>query len=167
MRNIKIKGDNMYEDGLLPLNEMFKEKINYLQNILKLTEKQQKTIKKKDMENLKKLINKKQKLIEFINDLDNKIAERYILIKNKQMDNESKDLSMDSSFNDIAEENNRLILRIIKKIEHLEKQNEEELILHIDTLKKKINSLKAEKTRNKAYEYDLPSSGGIFFDKKR
>lgn len=150
------------------LNEILQKKTLLLQDILVLTEAQAKVINEDGIDDLNKLIDKKQTKIDAINSLDEEFSVYFQRLKSSM--NIKSLTELDALGLEGAGQLKSLtggILALINAIGEKEKQNNENSKKLLDQLGSDIKKLNQNKKVNSAYAHksvDIPS---YFIDKKK
>jgi hypothetical protein len=163
--------DKMTKDKelLINLSEILTKKLRLLQNIQSITEEQKKIIVDEDIDKLNKLIQKKQKIINLIDNIDIKFNDMFLELKRinnieNLNDLESPDIGtikeLKSKISNIKKITNDIILS--------EKENNSNAKMLLSNLSIKIKKIKSAKKTNSAYNYgNSIKQPSYFIDKKK
>ncbi|WP_159442880.1 flagellar export chaperone FlgN [Selenihalanaerobacter shriftii] len=151
--------DKLDQENLInEIINIYKQKLLIYKQILKLTKEQQQAIEKKEWQNLKQIIEDKEKKINNIEKLEAQ------LISYKRQLAQQNNLQLDAKeFKEIIEN----IYQIMHQINKLEKDNQEQIINQKNKVQKKMQDINAGLNINRAYDGAVNNYEGKFIDNKK
>lgn len=144
------------------------KKAELFSSIMDITIEQKKDIWENEARNIEELVNRKQTVIDSIDEIDKVFSDKLNMLK--------KSLNIDSL--ESADFTKYPVLKTIKlkvetiiataqKIMDIEKENREKLLILHNELKKELKQINVGKKSIKAYERPVISSDGIYIDRKK
>lgn len=158
--------------GMVELTKLVRyseEKLDKLKQIEKFTRQQKEAIDSHDLAVLAPLVDKKQKVIDYIDWCDNAFQDELDRIKKKLGVKTLRDIG-DIETNDEGKTLVSIIAKIVETIENiqlLEKDNHEKLVLAMEQVKEKLKRIRQGQKSVALYESSAASASGSFFDKKK
>lgn len=155
-------------DNYKELIDILKIKKDYLYQIENITEMQTSTINDKDDEQLGKLIDQKQIVIDAIDKLDAAFLEKFNALKSKMGINSLDQI--DYKIPEFQDVKNQIleIQTIVKKISIREKENSVKISKEFADIKDKLKELNGGKKAMNAYSgNNISVTGGSFIDNKK
>jgi len=137
---------------------IYKQELLIYKQIFKLTKDQQQAIEKKEWQNLKQIIEDKEKKIDNIEQLEAQ------LISYKKQLAQQNNLQLDANeFKEVIENTYQVMHRINK----LEKDNREQIINQKNKVQKKMKDINTGLNINRAYDGAVNNYEGKFIDNKK
>ncbi|MFA5576520.1 MAG: flagellar export chaperone FlgN [Tissierellaceae bacterium] len=142
------------------------DKRDRLKEIFNLTKDQEEVIKEDRTEDLGKLLSKKDKLMEMVDDLDREFISLYEAVKVKEQVDSFYDLDVKKygqlrDLKDIVGDINK----ILDQLASLDKRNIESMKASLDRTKSDLKQVKEVQRAYKGYSYE--ESGSILIDEKK
>ncbi|MGE5630857.1 MAG: hypothetical protein ACM3TR_07140 [Caulobacteraceae bacterium] len=133
-----------------------------------ITLEQKKDIEENEARNIEELVNRKQQVIDVIDEIDREFSEKLNLLK--------KSLNIDALENADFTKYPMLktlklkvegIIPVARGIMEIEKENKEKLLVIFNKLKNEMKQLSVGKKSIKAYEMPSINNDGIYIDRKK
>ncbi|WP_018249168.1 flagellar protein FlgN [Orenia marismortui] len=149
--------------------KIYKNELTYYQNLLSLSQKQQKLIKNSDLEELERILSSKEQVMSKIDDLELKLKPyKNACIKALDLDDkrwisqlletELFDLELEDTINSIK--------TLIKELNDLDKQNQKLMADKKNELMKEIGKIRKGSKVNKSYNSKQARIHSTFIDNK-
>lgn len=137
-------------------------------NIMEVTLEQKKDIEENEANNIESLVNKKQDVINTIDEIDKSFAGVFNLLKNQLKVNnlEEVDFTKYPTLKILKLKVEEIML-MAQKIMKVEESNKEQLISRMNELKKEMKQINVGRKTIKAYETPIINRDGIYIDKKK
>ncbi|MHB1392793.1 MAG: flagellar export chaperone FlgN [Clostridia bacterium] len=150
------------------LLSLIDKKRQLFDNIMEITLEQKKDIEEKGANNIEKLVNRKQTVIDKIDEIDKSFAEELNLLKKQLKVNNLEEVDFTKyPFLKILKLKVEEIMSLAQKIMKIEESNKEKLALIMNELKKEMKKISVGKKSIKAYEKPNINNDGIYIDKKK
>lgn len=150
------------------LNGLTIKKHEYFNELLLITKAQQEDIQKNAAENMLALVEKKQSFIDKIDGLDKAFQMQFEQLKSElNIDNLDKMDILKYPDLKILRENVGAIMSLAGDITKLEKENDIQINVLYDLLKKELKRINIGKQSMKAYEPQTVNTDGVYIDKKK
>lgn len=150
------------------LNGLTGRKRELFKEILIITKEQKEDIETNEAKNIEALVEKKQIVIDKVNEIDTAFASQYELLKSglgiKSLEN--VDINKYPSLK-LLKENVKEIVVMAQDIMLLEQNNKSNMNIILDKLKQEIKRVNLGKKSLKAYEVPSINTDGIYIDKKK
>ena len=153
---------------IVQLIKLIDKKAELFDKIMEMTLEQKKDIDENAANKIEKLVNKKQSIIESVDEIDKSFSEKLNMLK-KQLKVNTLD---EIDFLKYPEMRNlklkvEEIMSMAQDIMCIEESNKKKLIVIMDGLKKEIKQINVGKKSIKAYEKPNINNDGIYIDKKK
>lgn len=160
-----MDGTNEVIEQLIALID---KKSELFHSIMDITLEQKKDIEENKANNIQELVERKQHVIDKINEIDGTFSEKLNLLKKNLNVNtmEEVDIAKYPAMKNIklkVEE----IMSMAQEIMQIEMSNKEKLSSMINELKKEMKQISVGKKSLKAYEPPVLNNDGIYIDKKK
>lgn len=157
-------GNNM----IFELLSLADKKRQLFDNIMEITLEQKKDIEENGANTIGEIVNRKQVVIDQIDEIDRTFSEKFGLLKKQLNINNLEELDftkypMLKSLKLKVEE----IMSLAKKIMIMEESNKDKLTSMMNGLKKEMKQLSVGKKSIRAYENPAINNDGIYIDKKK
>ncbi len=150
------------------LLSLIDKKRQLFDNIMEITLEQKKDIEENSANTIEELVNRKQDVIDRIDEIDRTFSAKFDLLKKQLNINSLEELDITKypilrSLKLKVEE----IMSLAKKIMVIEESNKDKLTSMLNELKKEMKQLSVGKRSIKAYENPVINNDGIYIDKKK
>lgn len=157
--------------NLRDLINISKTKKDYLNEMLLITQEQQRVIEQGEMDQLNKLIDEKQNRIDAINSIDEQFQDGFSKLKNELNINDISELIGTGYDAEVKELRNEVseIMTVIEDIRKVEKENSLKLSEQKKEVTKKLQEIKRNRLATNKYfntKFSVPPNPA-FFDKKK
>lgn len=153
---------------IIELLNLIDKKRRLFDDIMEITVEQKKDIEENEADNIEALVNRKQSVIDGIDEIDRTFSEGFSRLKEQLNINSLEELDftkypvLKSLKLKVAE-----IMSLAQKIMEIEESNREKLSSRLNALKKDMKQLNVGKKSIKAYQNPIINSDGIYIDKKK
>lgn len=137
-------------------------------NIMEITLEQKKDIEENEANNIEELVNRKQSVIDSIDEIDRAFSEKFELLKKHLNVSalEEIDFVKYPKLRDLKQKVEE-IMSLAREIMQTEEYNRSRLTSRMNDLKKEMNHISVGKKSIKAYETAPAYNDGIYIDKKK
>lgn len=159
---------NNINNAVAELIDLLDKKSKLFDTIMEITLEQKKDIDENAANNIEKLGNQKQSIIESVDEIDKSFSEKLNLMKRELKVNTLEEIDF-SKYPEMKNLKLKVveIVSVAQDIMGIEESNKKKLIVLMNGLKKEINQIKAGKKSIKAYEKPNINNDGIYIDKKK
>lgn len=150
------------------LIELIDRKLELLVNIKSLTQEEQKCIEESGGDNVNAILDKKQLLIDNIDEIDKSFADAFDQLKHELKVKSLEEVNV-AKYPELEGLKLKVgnIMSISKELMVIEEANRDKLNSALDDLKKEMKLISTGKRSIKAYESPIPYNDGIYIDKKK
>jgi len=150
------------------LVSLIDKKKQLFDNIMDITLEQKKDIDENAANNIEKLVNQKQSVIESIDEIDKSFSEKFNLLKKQLKINTLEEIDF-SKYPEMKNLKRKVveITAMAQDIMIIEESNKKKLVSIISGLKNEIKQINQGKKSIKAYEKPNINNDGIYIDKKK
>lgn len=150
------------------LNYITEQKLKLFKEILNITILQREDIENNKAENIGTLVDRKQKVIDAIDKLDQSFLQRYQKLKD-ELHLDRPDRIDTSKYPELKTLKHYVeeIMELAGKVMELESSNREKLNEIFDEVKKELKQINVGKRSLKAYEKPIEQNDGIYIDRKK
>jgi hypothetical protein len=159
--------DNI-NNAVAELVDLLDKKSKLFDTIMEITLEQKKDMDENAANNIEKLVNQKQSIIESVDEIDKSFSEKLNLMKRELKVNTLEEIDF-SKYPEMKNLKLKVveIVSVAQDIMGIEESNKKKLIVLMNGLKKEINQINAGKKSIKAYEKPNINNDGIYIDKKK
>lgn len=159
---------NNINNAVAELIDLLDKKSKLFDTIMEITLEQKKDIDENAANNIEKLGNQKQSIIESVDEIDKSFSEKLNLMKRELKVNTLEEIDF-SKYPEMKNLKLKVveIVSVAQDIMGIEESNKKKLVELMNGLKKEINQIKAGKKSIKAYEKPNINNDGIYIDKKK
>ena len=159
--------DNI-NNAVAELVDLLDKKSKLFDTIMEITLEQKKDMDENAANNIEKLVNQKQSIIESVDEIDKSFWEKLNLMKRELKVNTLEEIDF-SKYPEMKNLKLKVteIVSMAQDIMGIEESNKKKLVELMNGLKKEINQIKAGKKSIKAYEKPNINNDGIYIDKKK
>lgn len=150
------------------LHKLIDKKIELFEEILRITVKQKEDIAKNVANNIQELVDKKQLVINHIDEIDKAFNQQIIMIK-KMLNIDSLENIDTLKYPRLAALKGKIsgLFSISKNIMNIEKENMDNLNLLFNDIKIELKQINSGKKSIRAYEPTSIATDGIYIDRKK